>query len=617
MFLTIFVNYYYENFLQDKAEEEITHIPVIEKIIYQELRTLVNTLQNKSNALSKTQNKSELSYDVKNIYNELNYSYGGIKSLKVLKQHGNGYIGFFDDKWLPSDSYYTDLGNTKNLPRYLNKNLVISPIKQYKNTVYISLYLPVNQLDKGSYLAVDIDITKSLQKALQSSSDRQYLLLNSQFSLINFQQEKDIIARKKMNYFIDTFKSDFKKSYILDINNYSLTMVVYNRIHSFDSGIISVINFNNVLYDLILDTIMPVFLFIIFYMVVGIIIMERIFNVPGALSQRWKSMTLMVSTFFSLLTNIRYLKLQIQQYSNSHEQFLTNYNNFFNGAIVYENTSDGIVITDEKHKIISVNESFTSITGYSKSEVIGKSPSILKSGRHNKFFYKSLWDSVKRSGRWQGEVWNKRKNGEIYPELLTINTIKDKTGKITHHMGVFSDISSVPIKDEHLEHLAFHDPLTNLPNRLKLKERLSQEFICANNNDKKLAVLFIDLDGFKEVNDRFGHDFGDKLLILVASRLKNSKRKNDFLARLGGDEFVLTVNSIEEDESIHHIAENIIQNMREPFHVEMEKLNITASIGISIYPTFANDVKTILKQADTAMYKAKSQGRNNYVFYDH
>ena len=394
-------------------------------------------------------------------------------------------------------------------------------------------------------------------------------------------------------------------------------MVVYNRIKAFDSGIITVINFNNVLYNLILDTIMPAFLFIILYMVLGIIVMERIFNVPGALSQRWKSLSLLVSTFFSLLTNIRYLKLQVQQYSHSHDQFLTNYNNFFNGAIVYENTSDGIVITDEKHKIISVNESFTSITGYSKSEVIGKSPSILKSGRHNKFFYKSLWDSVKRNGRWQGEVWNKRKNGEIYPELLTINTIKDKTGKITHHMGVFSDISSVPIKDEHLEHLAFHDPLTNLPNRLKLKERLSQEIICTNNNDKKLAVLFIDLDGFKEVNDRYGHDFGDKLLVLVASRLKNSKRKNDFLARLGGDEFVLTVNSIDDDESIHHIAENIIENMKEPFHIEMEKINITASIGISIYPTFANDVKTILKQADTAMYKAKSHGRNNYVFYDH
>lgn len=294
-----------------------------------------------------------------------------------------------------------------------------------------------------------------------------------------------------------------------------------------------------------------------------------------------------------------------------------NYKYLCNSRLVFNNTSDGILLTDNHHKIIDVNNAFTAITGYSKQESLGQSPSFLQSGRHNKHFYQHLWHCLKKTGQWQGEIWNRRKNGEIYPELLTINIIRDDNGDIAYHMGVFSDISHVDIKDLELDHLAFHDHLTGLPNRLMLQKRLKQAMICANNSQLSFALFFIDFDGFKSVNDTYGHDFGDSILNMAANRLNNAKRRSDFLARVGGDEFIMIITSLSDEAIIPKIAQNIIDSMKLPFHLDSHSIIIGASIGISLYPAYATDSLELIKQADSAMYHAKTHGRNNFSFFQH
>ncbi|MCW8928940.1 MAG: diguanylate cyclase [Gammaproteobacteria bacterium] len=300
----------------------------------------------------------------------------------------------------------------------------------------------------------------------------------------------------------------------------------------------------------------------------------------------------------------------------SLNQLVHNHNSLLNGAIIFQNSADGMLITDTNHKIVSINHSFTHITGYSEKEILGKTPNFLQSGRHNENFYRDLWGSINKTGQWQGQIWNKRKNGEIYPELLTINTIKDESGKITYHMGVFSDLSTVDINNPHLKHLAFHDYLTGLPNRLQLSERLKQEITCANNTHLSMAVLFIDFDGFKAVNDEYGHDLGDLVLSMAANRLNHTKRNSDFLARVGGDEFVLIINALSDEAVISQIAENIIDSMKLPFHTDQCDVTLGASIGISVYPNNSLDSDDLIKQADSAMYQSKSNGRNHYTFYN-
>ncbi len=298
----------------------------------------------------------------------------------------------------------------------------------------------------------------------------------------------------------------------------------------------------------------------------------------------------------------------------SFTSYFTNQNTF-NSSLIYNHSSDGMLVTDSQHKIIGVNDAYSKITGYSEAESMGHNPRFLQSGRHNKQFYERLWKSLKNTGQWQGEVWNKRKNGEVFLELLTINVIKNKSGKIMYHFGVFSDISDTDDRDEQLAHLAFHDHLTGLPNRLLLNERLNQTLIYAQRNEMSVALLFIDFDGFKAVNDTYGHDVGDSILKMAAQRMNNVKRSSDFLARVGGDEFVMIINSLSDEQTISLIAKNIIQAMHLPFHLKSQQINIGASVGVSLYPYDTTDSSELLKQADDAMYHAKSLGRNTYSFY--
>ena len=282
---------------------------------------------------------------------------------------------------------------------------------------------------------------------------------------------------------------------------------------------------------------------------------------------------------------------------------------------VFENTIEGVAVTDRDGEIQWVNPAFTVITGYNSDEAIGKNPRILRSEKHNTEFYEEMWRSLIEVGQWQGEIWNRRKNGETYPEWLTISAIKDEDGKTAQYVSVFNDISERVKREEHIKYQAYHDALTKLPNRYLLYDRLKMMISHANRNKEKLAVMLLDLDRFKRINDTMGHPAGDLLLQEVATRLKDSLRDGDTVSRLGGDEFCIILEDIKSIENVLKVSQKIFKAFSKPFVLRNHELYVTTSIGVSIFPNDGDDVETLIKNADTAMYEAKAQGRNNVRLY--
>ena len=282
---------------------------------------------------------------------------------------------------------------------------------------------------------------------------------------------------------------------------------------------------------------------------------------------------------------------------------------------VFDNASEGMVITDINGLIIDVNQSFTKITGYTPDEVKGRTPHVLNSGKHDKSFFQALWASLAETGRWQGEIWNRRKSGDVYPEWLSVSRIQNREGETCNYVGVFSDISSLKESERKLYHMAHHDPLTGLPNRLLMTARLEHAIGQAKRNPARLAVLFLDLDRFKNINDAYGHEIGDQLLVNVASRLKVRLREQDTIARLGGDEFVVILEQIQSADCAMTIASSFIESLSRPFNLVNNEVYATPSIGIAMYPEDGTESDTLIKNADIAMYRAKEQGRHRYCLY--
>ncbi|BBH22639.1 hypothetical protein Back11_39840 [Paenibacillus baekrokdamisoli] len=283
-------------------------------------------------------------------------------------------------------------------------------------------------------------------------------------------------------------------------------------------------------------------------------------------------------------------------------------------AQVFSNASEGIMITDKQLKILSVNQAFTTMTGYTEQEAVGHTPRLLHSGQQNQFFYIKMWERIHSTGFWEGEICNKRKNGELYPEWLSITTLRDEKGNITNYIGMFTDITERKQSEEHLKYLAHFDKLTGLPNRTLLSELVNEATVNAMKMNRKLAVFFIDLDRFKMVNDSLGHNIGDSLLQLVAKRLSSVVRKGDIVSRLGGDEFIIVLQDLQEQEEAMMIANHLISHIKMPFWVEDNELYISASIGICMFPKHGGDFETLVKHADLAMYQAKIQNGGHQFF---
>jgi diguanylate cyclase (GGDEF)-like protein/PAS domain S-box-containing protein len=284
-------------------------------------------------------------------------------------------------------------------------------------------------------------------------------------------------------------------------------------------------------------------------------------------------------------------------------------------AQVFESSRDAITITDSKGIIIAVNEAFTAITGYPAAEVIGKNPGVLRSGRHDAEYYRAMWASILENGFWQGEIWNKRKNGEIYPEWLKITAVKNQSRNTANYIAVFSDITDEIKTAERIQHLAYYDPLTNLPNRALLSDRLDLAIAHAKRAGCKCAVLFLDMDRFKNINDALGHSIGDQLLKSVAIRLKECVREVDTVARMGGDEFIVILDGMAETGSIMPVARKMLHSLSQPYEVEGHSIRATPSIGISVYPDDGTDHESLIMNADSAMYHAKENGRNDFRFF--
>ncbi len=284
-------------------------------------------------------------------------------------------------------------------------------------------------------------------------------------------------------------------------------------------------------------------------------------------------------------------------------------------AGVFSNMNESILITDAENRIIAANFAFSRLTGYLEAEVIGKNPKVLSAGRTEPGVFTEMWAALQSEGHWEGELWDRRKSGEIYPKWLSISVMRDQEGKICNYIGSFVDIAERKASEEKVRYLAHHDALTGLPNRYSLHERLVQAVGTARRNGRQLAVFMIDLDRFKVINDTLGHTVGDQLLIEVAKRLSGSVRETDIVARLGGDEFVVVLPTIDTPADAAHVAEKIIAAMAQVFLLEGSELRTSPSIGISLYPEDAIDIADLLKNADIAMYHAKELGRNNFQFF--
>jgi len=294
-------------------------------------------------------------------------------------------------------------------------------------------------------------------------------------------------------------------------------------------------------------------------------------------------------------------------------------------SAVFEYASEAIMVTNTRNEIETVNPAFTYISGYSAHEVIGKSPSLLNSGRHDEDFYQNMWQALAQHNCWQGEIWNKRKNGEVYPEYLSISVVRDHQNKAIQYISLFSDITKHKKYEEDIWLQANYDALTGLPNRNLCLERLHYELSPNNNESKQTALMFIDLDRFKNINDTWGHNSGDELLKIAAVRLSNCIRKSDTVARFGGDEFVVVLMGVTNKFTVEKIASNILETLSQPFYLPIasnqynestsNEAVISASVGITMAPQDGNDAEVLLKNADTAMYQAKAMGRNSYQFF--
>lgn len=279
-------------------------------------------------------------------------------------------------------------------------------------------------------------------------------------------------------------------------------------------------------------------------------------------------------------------------------------------------TSEAMMLTDANLRIVAVNPAFEAITHFSAAEVIGHKPSVLSSGRHGPDFYQSMWATIRQSCRWEGEIWNRRKTGEVYPQQLTISAIRQGAGeRLTHYVAVFADLSVRKAQEARIEYMAHHDPLTGLPNRVALGLHLDVALKAAQRVGHRLAVLVIDLDNFKTVNDSLGHHAGDRLLCEVARRLQSSLGAGEHVMRLGGDEFVVVLDGPFNDDQVVEAAQRLSRVIGHPCHIEGCELHTSPSIGIALYPSDGDSPETLIRNADTAMYYAKSTGRNNYQFF--
>lgn len=317
-----------------------------------------------------------------------------------------------------------------------------------------------------------------------------------------------------------------------------------------------------------------------------------------------------------LLVWNKYLRQEIRRRKDIEDKLRKDQDELLMAATVFAHSREGIIVTDKHANIIDMNPAFSTITGYTREEILNKNPRLLSSGIHDMVFYQAIWANLKSQGHWSGEIWNRRKNGEIYAEWLTISAVKNKQGEVINYIGNFSDITLLKQHEQRLEHIAHYDALTGVPNRVLLADRMKSGCIHSRREHTLMAVGYLDLDGFKPINDSFGHSAGDQLLIEIAHRIKDTLREGDTVARLGGDEFVFLLLGLHKVEECEATLHRLLGEIARPVVLQAQAVYVSASIGISIYPIDDTDSDTLLRHADQAMYQAKQAGKNCFHIYD-
>lgn len=278
-------------------------------------------------------------------------------------------------------------------------------------------------------------------------------------------------------------------------------------------------------------------------------------------------------------------------------------------------SGEAVLVTDADNRIVAANAAFLHLSGYPLEELLGAGPQLLASGRNPPEFYAAMWQSLRESGLWSGEIWDRRKDGNVYPAWLTISEVRDGEGRLTHHVASFADIGERVEATQKLLHLAYHDPLTGLPNRLAFESQIDLAIRSCERDHKQVALMLIDLDHFKAVNDTLGHAIGDELLKRVAVSLRECVRASDIVVRLGGDEFVVVIGRLQSADDLSIVAGKILRSLNQPFIMEGKEIFVTASVGAALYPRDGDHGEILLRNADVAMYRVKEHGRNNYRFY--
>jgi len=309
------------------------------------------------------------------------------------------------------------------------------------------------------------------------------------------------------------------------------------------------------------------------------------------------------------IENYLAIKLDVTKYIQQREELKES-------SIVFENTEEGILVTDANQKILTVNKAFEKISGFKKEELIGRKPSLLKSFKHDRFFYKKMWSNIQEKGYWKGKVYDQTKDGSIIATWLNITAVKNKNGKVIKYISIHTNLQEIIDTQEKADYLAYHDSLTGLPNRIKLEEHLSHVIAVASRDELTMSILFIDLDRFKIINDTLGHQIGDKLLQNVSNRITKVLRDTDMVARMGGDEFIVVLETARDKKAAAYVCQKILDIIKEPIKIAEHTLNTSASIGIAMFPDNGKTITTLIKNADTAMYHAKNLGKNNFQYYN-
>ncbi len=611
---------------QEKVMQDLVHNGVV-----QEVSRLTTMLENKSDPMAYI-------LSLKQDHNLLSQLFK-----KVLEREPSMHLlVLFDSEGriiLEEENYVTKNSTTSGLSEHLNGitslsgklavpmqgKIYIASNGIHSEGVFITISVPVimNEKKQGVLLAeIDANILfHSIKRHMVRDGINSYITDESGLLLVapdnsQFDVGEDVSKLFLVKAIMNDQKWPTERKYegINGLEVYGS----YTSIGDLDWKIVTEVERDIIvqpIYELILNLALVSGVVVFLLLILGVRLVDRVIRPVQEIADDFKRVgkqDLMPSTIESSFSE---LDSMVDGFNQMVKEISRKQQHLTKASIVFENTSEGIVITDTRPNILSVNNAFTTVTGYSEDEVIGKDPSFLKSGAHDDHFYEEMWRALEDTGHWQGEIQNRRKNGEIYTELLSINSFNDVHGEPVEYIGVFADISKIKETENKLEHLAHYDPLTNLPNRLLCHVRMEHEMQYAERNEKLVAILLLDLDMFKNINDSLGHVMGDKLLQEVTERLKQRVRDEDTIARLGGDEFVLIIGSLEDRKNVSEIAMDILKLFSESFDIGEHEVFIGASIGISVFPDDARDVGSLLQNADAAMYRAKAEGRDNYQYY--